>query len=100
MTIAGSSARVASAAIEVRSSVSANAFPDGGRFTLFAASDANITNVRLRYRVLPDGPVSFARAQCTTGREVSCTALVGETRQSYIVPGAEVVYAWEIEDAN
>lgn len=99
--LAGSGQHVAFAeGIEVRSSVSSNSFPQGGRFTLFAASDANITNVRFRYRVLPDGPVSFARAQCSSGREVSCTAVVGDTRASYIVPGAELTYAWEIEDAN
>jgi hypothetical protein len=89
----------AHAEIEVRSTATSNRFPDGVSFTIFMASNANITNVRLKYRVLPDGPISFARPQCTSGNVVNCTAVVGDTQQSYLVPGAEIVHSWEIEDA-
>ena len=96
----GGAPRLAHAEIEVRSTATQNRFPDGVSFTLFTASNANISSVRLKYRVLPDGPISFARPQCTSGMVVNCTAAVGDTRESYLVPGAEIVHSWEIEDAS
>jgi hypothetical protein len=90
--------RTASADIEVRSSVASNIFPDGAQFQVFTASNSDITNVRFRYRVLPDGAVSFARTQCNTGAAVSCTAVVGGG-EANLVPGAEIQYVWEIQDA-
>jgi hypothetical protein len=93
-------ARDASAEIEIRTNVVANRFPDGLQFTLFAASDANITEVRLRYRILPGGVNAIARPNCTAGSAVNCTVTVGSTRDSYMVPGAGVVYYWEVTDAN
>jgi hypothetical protein len=88
----------AASAIEVPSEAASNIFPDGAQFTIFTTSNSDITNVRLRYRVLPDGVISFARTQCNTGPAVSCTAVVGGG-QANLVPGAEVLYTWEIEDA-
>ncbi len=93
-------ARPAAAAIEVRSNTVANRFPDGLQFTLFTASDANITEVRLRFRILPGGVNAVVRPNCTTGSSVNCTANVGSTRDSYMVPGAGIVYYWEITDAS
>ena len=90
---------VASADIEVRSEAASNIFPDGAQFQVFTASTSDITNVRLRYRVLPDGAVSFARTECNSGSAVSCTAIVGGG-QANLVPGAEIEYLWEIEDSS
>jgi Peptidase MA superfamily len=88
------------AGIEVRSDTAQSRFPDGIQFSIFLESDSDITDVRLKYRVLPDGTLSFARGQCTTGRVANCNATVGATRASYLVPGATVVYNWEIQDAS
>jgi len=85
--------------IEVRNQAAQNRFPEGIQFTIFLGSNAEITSVRLRYRVLPDGINVTARPQCSSGSSINCTALVGSSAQSYMVPGAEVVYFWEIEDA-
>ena len=90
----------ASAAIEVRTETVANRFPDGLRFTLYTASDVNITDVRLRFRILPGGVNATVRPTCTNGTVVNCTATVGSTRDSYMVPGASIVYYWEITDAS
>lgn len=86
--------------IELRSQSAQNAFPNGGSFTLVAASGVEITQARLRYQVLPDGPLTLGRAQCNTGTVVTCTAMVGNTSQFYLVPGAEVLWSWDIEDAS
>jgi len=86
--------------IEVRSQSASNRFPDGIQFRIFLASDANITNVRFRFRILPDGVNATARTQCTTGTVVDCSASVGSTAANYMVPGAQLVYSWEVEDAN
>jgi len=86
--------------IEVRSQSATNRFPDGIQFRIFLASDANITNVRFHFRILPDGVNATARTQCTTGTVVDCSATVGSTRANYMVPGAQLVYSWEVEDAN
>jgi len=92
--------RPAAAAIEVRANTVANRFPDGLQFTLFTASDANITDVRLRFRILPFGVNASIKPNCTTGSTVNCTANVGSSRESYMVPGAGIVYYWEITDAS
>lgn len=86
--------------IEVRTSTAQNRFPDGIGFTLFAASRDTINSVRLRYRILPDGITAFVRPQCNTGTAINCTVTVGNLGSAYIVPGAEIVYAWEIEDSG
>jgi hypothetical protein len=94
------SPRPAAAAIEVRTNVVANRFPDGLQFTLFAASDAQISEVRLRFRILPGGVNAVVRPNCTQGTAVNCTATVGSTRESYMVPGAGIEYYWEISDSS
>ena len=88
----------ASAEIEIRSNAAQNQFPDGIRFSLFMASDAEITDVRLRYRILPGGVSASATPSCSGS--TSCNVLVGSTRDSYMVPGAEVVYSWELSDSS
>jgi hypothetical protein len=40
------------------------------------------------------------KGTCTQGTAANCTATLGNSQQSYIVPGAEISYVWEIEDAN
>ena len=98
--MAASSATPARAeGIEVRSLSASNRFPDGIQFTVFLASTAEINSVRLRYRVMPDGISVTTRPTCTSGTSVTCNALVGSSAASYMVPGAEVVYSWEVEDA-
>lgn len=88
----------ASAEIEIRSNTAQNQFPDGIRFTLFMASDSDITEVRLHYRILPGGVSASVIPSCSGG--TSCNVLVGSTRDSYMVPGAEVLYSWELSDSS
>jgi hypothetical protein len=89
----------ASADIEVRSEAAQNRFPEGINFTIFLASGAEITNARLRYRVLPEGNLITVRGTCTPGSASQCSAVVGRSQESYLAPGQELQYYWEIEDA-
>ena len=91
-------APAASAEIEIRSQAAQNQFPDGIRFSLFMASDTEITQVRLRYRILPGGVSASVNPSCSGG--TSCNVIVGSTRDSYMVPGAQVVYSWLITDSS
>ena len=50
-----SPARPASADIEVVTDTATNIFPDGIQFQLFFRSDQPVTDVRLRFQILPDG---------------------------------------------
>ena len=91
--------RLSAAGIEVRSQTSQNRFPEGVQFNIFLASDGAITSARVRARVLPDRPTTFIRGTCTAGTSASCNATLGNSASSYLVPGAEILYVWEIEDA-
>jgi hypothetical protein len=92
------SPKTASAEIQVRSNTAANRFPDGIQFSVFLnGGGANITDVRLRYRILPDGVNASVKPTCTSGNS-TCQVTVGNTAQVYMVPGAEIVYSWEATD--
>lgn len=97
--LGGLTPRPAAADIEVRSQSTTNRFPQGIQFTVFVGSGGEITSARLRARIL-DRPVTYVRGTCTAGTAANCTATLGNTPSSYLVPGAEVFYAWEIEDAT
>lgn len=88
------------AGIEVRSQNTTNRFPNGVQFSIFLSTEAPITSARLRATVLPDRPIAFVRATCTAGTAPTCNATLGESQDSYMVPGAEIRYVWEIEDQN
>jgi len=85
--------------IEVQSQAAQNRFPDGVEFTVFVASGSEIASVRLRYQILPDGTTVFGRPQCTAGAAVNCSITVGGNASAFLVPGVDITYSWEIQDA-
>jgi hypothetical protein len=89
----------AASGIEVRSQTTQNRFPNGIQFSILLSSDTEIQEIRLRYRVQPENLTSFARAECTPGSVTTCNAVVGGTTAIYLVPGAELIYAWEASNA-
>jgi hypothetical protein len=93
-----SPARPASAEIEQITNNANNQFPNGIRFDYFFSSDQPVTDIRLRFRILPDGVNATVRPTCTEGRVMNCQAVVGNVGQTYMVPGAEVVYSWQVTD--
>ncbi|HEY7268412.1 MAG TPA: hypothetical protein VH951_01170, partial [Dehalococcoidia bacterium] len=92
-----SSARAAG--IEVRSQSVQNRFPQGLQFALFIAAGGEISDARLHYRLVPQTIEAQIKATCTPGSTSNCTANVGATNASYLVPGATVEYWWEVRDA-
>jgi hypothetical protein len=85
--------------IEVRSQSVQNRFPEGLQFTLFVAAGGEISDARLHYRLTPQTTEGQVKATCTPGTTSNCTATVGGTRASYLVPGANVEYWWDLRDA-
>jgi hypothetical protein len=92
--------KASAAGIQVSNQTAANKFPDGINFAVSITSDADISDVRFHFHILPDGVEAQLRPQCSTGRTVTCTATLGNSLDSYIVPGAKVDYSWEISDAS
>jgi hypothetical protein len=76
-----------------------NRFPDGLQFALFVRAGGEVTEARVQYRVLPETIQGTVRATCTQGSSSNCTATVGNTEASYLVPGATIEYVWDIRDA-
>ena len=85
--------------IDIKAQTVQNRFPDGVMFTIFVTSTADINDVRLQYRVLPDGANVSAKPTCTTGSAVNCTFAVGATASAFMVPGVEILYSWQIKDS-
>lgn len=79
-----------------------NRFPDGMVFRMSAESDSDITEVRFRYRVLPDGTSANGVPEFEEGTRVSTEfELAGNNPpEVYLPPGTVVEYYWEVRDAN
>ncbi|OGO51629.1 MAG: hypothetical protein A2148_10330 [Chloroflexi bacterium RBG_16_68_14] len=82
--------------IEVRESASQSDFPHGIVFTLDAASDVALDEVRLIYEIAPDGVRASAIPDCVGGTVISCTFQLGASRRALLIPGAEVTYFWRL----
>ena len=77
-----------------------NQFPDALQFSLEAESDAEIQDIRLRYRFMPDNTGSTARAEFERGAKVKAQyALRSGSNRLYIPPGKTIRYSWELADA-
>jgi hypothetical protein len=68
-----------------------NNFPDGMVFSVHAESVSNITDIRLRYEVLPDGTAATARPQFAQAKSVDAQV----TLDTYLAPGTVIKYHWE-----
>jgi hypothetical protein len=82
--------RASAAGIAVRTQNATNQFPNGIKFSAVIDSDANISDVRFHFHILPDGVDAQLKPQCNTGTSVTCTAILGSTAQQYMVPGAKI----------
>ncbi|MFQ6019974.1 MAG: peptidase MA family metallohydrolase [Dehalococcoidia bacterium] len=93
-------AAAAQAGIAVTGSSVENRFPEGLLFRLAASSDSPITEVRLRYKVLPEGILSSDRPdfQPDTAVDVSFTLEGNAPPRIYLAPGSVIRYFWELTD--
>lgn len=77
-----------------------NEFPSGVTFTISFRAPAAPEDVRLRYELAPDGTGATAVADCSGGATTNCTFTLTSGRGIFVIPGAEITYHWEIEDAD
>lgn len=96
----GSPEAVAQAGIEVQSQSVDNQFPDGAVFTVLAVVDSPIQEVRLRYSIAPDGTKASGVAECTGDTTASCTFALGDTQRTFLIPGSEITYYWDIHTSG
>ncbi len=75
-----------------------NNFPDGMIFSMHAEGSAQITKVRLYYKILPDGTDAIAQPDFTPSASVDGSSLIGGSKL-YLPPGTVVNYHWEASDA-
>jgi len=85
--------------INVLSDTTTNNFPAGVTFNITFTAPSAPGEVRLSYEVAPDGTGATAIATCTGASTISCAYTLTSGRGIFVIPGAEITYHWEIEDA-
>ncbi len=91
---------LAQGGVDVRASNARNDFPDGIVFSLDASSPAGFDDVRLIYRIAPDGVRTTAIPDCVGGTTQSCSFVLQGGQRNTLIPGAEVTYFWRITSAG
>jgi hypothetical protein len=86
--------------IEVTAADVVNSFPEEVVFRLSAHSEATIEEVTLQYQILPDGVMAYGRPDFTPAERVQVDFHLkgNDPPRSYLAPGAQIDYFWEIED--
>jgi len=86
--------------IEVTAADVVNSFPEEVVFRLSAFSEATIEEVTLHYQILPDGVAAYGRPDLTPAEHVQVDFHLeaNDPPRSYLAPGAQIDYFWEIED--
>ena len=79
-----------------------NNFPDGMTFSVHAEGPAQITKVRLHYKILPDGTDAIAQPVFTPSTSVDGQYLIegNAPPRIYLPPGTVIDYHWEATDAS
>jgi len=85
---------------EVTAADVVNRFPEEVVFRLSAHSEAIIEEVTLHYQILPDGVMAYGRPDFTPAERVQVDFQLkgNDPPRSYLAPGAQIDYFWEIED--
>jgi hypothetical protein len=69
-----------------------NNFPDGITFRATVSAGQEITDIRLRYKILPDGTAASARPKFAPGASADVEVMLDD----YLPPGTIVNYYWEV----
>jgi hypothetical protein len=87
--------------LEVTAADVVNNFPEEVVFRLSAHSEATIEAVTLHYQIRPDGVMAYGRPDFTpAGRvQVDFHLKGNDPPRSYLAPGTQIDYFWEIGDA-
>jgi len=88
--------------IEVTSADVVNNFPEEVVFRLSAHSEAVIQDVTLHYQILPDGVAAYGRPDFTADERVQVDYHLEGNKppRSYLAPGTQIDYYWEVEDGD
>ncbi|MCL5025069.1 MAG: peptidase MA family metallohydrolase [Chloroflexi bacterium] len=89
----------AASAIVVTATRDENHYPTDARFFLEAHSDSDITKVSFNYQFVGSDTSAYMYPQFTPSREVKIEHR-WDTRLKYAVPGSEMEYYWQLEDAS
>jgi hypothetical protein len=86
--------------IEVTAADVVNKFPEEVVFRLSAHSESVIQEVTLHYQILPDGVAAYGRPDFTPGERVQVDYHLEANNPtlSYLAPGTQIDYYWEVED--
>jgi Peptidase MA superfamily len=76
-----------------------NSFPDGMRFDVAAESDSAIEEIKLRYKILPDGTAAIGSADFSPAASIVTGVDIGGGSLN-LPPGTVVEYHWEATDAD
>ncbi len=98
--VASLSTAGAQSEIDVRVNNARSDFPNGLVFNLTAATAGGLDEVRLIYRIAPDGVRASAVPQCTGGAVVSCRFDLAATPRNLLIPGAQVTYFWQLTSGD
>jgi hypothetical protein len=85
--------------IEVAAQDVRNEFPNGALFSVSATSGAEITKATLHYEVAPDGSRAYGVAECMGATSVQCSFDLKSDARTFLIPGTEITYFWELDDA-
>jgi hypothetical protein len=76
-----------------------NTFPDSMTFAVTAQSDSAIEEIKLRYKILPDGTAAIGRPEFDPATSVAANFELGGP-DTYLSPGTIIEYHWEATDAD
>jgi Peptidase MA superfamily len=76
-----------------------DSFPNGMTFTVNASSDSPINELKIRYKILPDGTSANGSPKFEPGTSVAATFNLGGA-DLYLPPGTVIEYHWEATDAD
>jgi hypothetical protein len=76
-----------------------DSFPNGMAFAVSASSDSPINELKMRYKILPDGTSANASPNFQPAPSVTATVDIGGAGL-YLPPGTVVEYHWEATDAD
>ncbi|MCH7488233.1 MAG: hypothetical protein IIB23_01240 [Chloroflexi bacterium] len=98
--VASLSTAGAQSEIDVRVNNARSDFPNGIVFNLTAATAGGLDEVRLIYRIAPDGVRASAVPQCTGEAVASCRFDLLASPRNLLIPGAQVTYFWQLTSGD
>ncbi len=92
----------AQSGITVDSADAKNDFPNGIDFSLSFHGDIDLSQLKVtfRYTIPPEGASTYEEPECNGGESVQCTYDLKSGPDLFLVPGANVNYYWQIDDAS